>query len=102
MRRAVRDTSIISLEQLREELGDRQRLVLELIETHPHRTDRELARIAGAADPNVIRPRRSELYRKGLVRESGKRPCGVTGKLSTTWAAAEAGDQLELFGGTEG
>lgn len=97
MRKAVRETSVISLQELRDELGARQRFVLDLIESFPDCTDRELAMKAGFTDPNSIRPRRSELFHKGLVAESGKRRCRVTGKLSTTWRVRTDSDQLELF-----
>lgn len=97
MEKAVRDTSVLSYEEIRESLGARQSYVLDLIELNPRRTDRELAEIAGTADPNMIRPRRSELVAKGLVIESGHRHCSVTGKLSTTWEAAGPSGQMELF-----
>ncbi len=97
MRKAVRETSVISLQELIDELGARQRFVLELIESFPDSTDRELAMKAGFTDPNGIRPRRSELVAKGLVAESGKRRCRVSGKLSTTWRTRTESEQLELF-----
>lgn len=94
----VAGTSILSYQELKETLGERQRSVLDLIERFPCRTDRELAKIAGVADPNMIRPRRTELTRRGLVRESGRRRCDVSGKLAATWRVVYEHEQLDLFG----
>lgn len=97
MRKRIAVTSVESYHEILETLGERQRLVYELIRSYPEHTDRELARIAGIADPNGIRPRRSELYHRGVVEEAGKRRCGVTGKLAKTWRITTRRDQLELW-----
>lgn len=86
-----------SYHEILETLGERQRLVYELIRRYPEHTDRELAQLAGAGDPNQVRPRRSELSDKGLVAEAGKRRCEVTGKLAMTWRIVTHQDQLELW-----
>lgn len=78
-------------------LGERQRAVYELIKENPGHTDRELARILAAADPNTVRPRRYELVEKGLVIDAGKRKCRVTGKVAMTWRTRTGEIQQELF-----
>lgn len=100
-RRNVADTSVMSLQDLADTLSDRRRAVYELIRRNPGRTDRELSREAGYADPNQLRPRRTELLDMGLIREAGKRRCEVTGKTATTWRITTRRDQLELFSAEE-
>lgn len=97
MRKRIAVTSVESYHEILETLGERQRLVYELIRRYPEHTDRELARLAGAGDPNAIRPRRTELLDKGVITEGGKRRCEVTGKLAKTWRITTRRDQLELW-----
>jgi hypothetical protein len=97
VRRAVADTSVISYHDIHETLGEQQRFVLDLIAEHPYRTDRELARLAGVADPNVIRPRRCEITKRGRICEAGHRRCRVTGRLAATWRVVTRQEQLDLF-----
>ena len=81
----VRDTSLISYAQLRESLGDRQKVVLILIRKNPDCTDRELTNLLGSFDSNFVRPRRNELVKLGLIEESGKKKCSMSGRLAITW-----------------
>ncbi|WP_020613246.1 hypothetical protein [Sediminispirochaeta bajacaliforniensis] len=97
MRKRIAVTSVESYHEILETLGERQHLVYELIRRYPEHTDRELAQLAGAGDPNQIRPRRTELLDKGVITESGKRRCEVTGKLAKTWRIVTQRDQLELW-----
>ena len=101
---SVRDTSAYALQQLRNDLqlGDRQRLVLDLIRDWPDSTDAELTKLlvkfhGGSPDPNRIRPRRTELVKRGLVNASGKRRCSVTGRLAYTWRVVTHDPQGRLF-----
>jgi len=92
-------TSIDTFHALRGEgyLGEMQQAVLSLIRRYPDRTDRELARLAGRADPNVLRPRRTELYQAGYLIMAGRRRCSVTGRTAMTWRVCTKHDQMELF-----
>jgi len=92
MKTKVRDTSIKAYHEIYD-LGQRQRLILNLIASNPDKTDRELCKIMGVTDPNFIRPRRKELLDKSFIIESGKRVCTVTGKTCYIWRVTE----LTLF-----
>lgn len=48
-------------------------------------TDRELALVMEATDPNKVRPRRNELVKIGLVESDGRRKCQITGRTSLVW-----------------
>lgn len=52
-------------------------------------TDREIASILGYSDPNKVRPRRKELEDKGLIYETSKRVCQVSGKTAIIWKINE-------------
>ena len=88
----MRETSLLAYLSLRD-LGLRQSEVLGAIRRMNRGglfpTDRELSEFLGYADPNKVRPRRNDLMRFGLVREHGKRECGVSGKLALTWKVME-------------
>jgi hypothetical protein len=61
--------------------------VLLLLQQRP-RTDEELvACLSGQMSASGARTRRAELVRAGLVRDSGHRRRGVTGRRVTVWAA---------------
>jgi hypothetical protein len=81
----MRDTSLLAYQDLKPKLGDKQQSVLILIHAHPDCTDLELTYKMGYTDPNKVRPRRKELLDYGLIVESGKRRCSVSGKLALTW-----------------
>lgn len=92
-------TSIESFYDTKREgqIGRMQRRVLELVERYPLRTDRELARLGGFADPNSLRPRRTELYEAGYLVPGGQRRCEVTGRTAMTWRRRVRREQGELF-----
>lgn len=80
----VAATSIYNYRQL-DDLNQRHLIVLYGIEALPNCTDYELTKAFGRSDPNFIRPRRNELYKMGMIRQTGVRQCNVTGRLSATW-----------------
>lgn len=86
----MRVTSIEALEWLRDEnlIGKRQHEVLGAVLEMPNSTDRELANYLDADDPNYVRPRRRELEKLGIIKESGERPCFITNRNSKTWCLA--------------
>jgi len=72
------------------ELNGRYREYLDALEGVGHpATDQEVSRFAGHSDPNYFRPRRNELVKMGLVVESGKRVCAVSGKTALVWWVVE-------------
>ena len=90
MKRRVRQTSIQAYREEQPHISERQKMVYWYIRHFPSLTDRELTKLIGFEDPNKVRPRRKELLDLGLITESGKRPCMVTGKTALTWKATEA------------
>lgn len=87
MGKKVRDTSILAYVELAQtgKLGERQQQVLEQIQKHPDLTDTEICFSLGLGDPNMVRPRRYELMKKGLIYASGKRLCEISRRLAYTW-----------------
>jgi len=75
---------INSLTAYREEgerLSGRKALIYELLsETNTALTDREVMKRLGYSDPNAVRPRITELIKKGFLEESGVIVCAFTKK----------------------
>lgn len=82
----VRFTSALAYGQVKN-LGEMQRLVYDCIANNPCLTDREIAQKLCLKDPNAVRLRRFELMEAGLIQESPKRICTVSGRLALTWKA---------------
>ena len=82
----VRETSKQAYKELLDELGERQRLVLAVIQKYPGMTDRELTRLLNVSDPNFVRPRRNELVKMGWVVEGDKKVCSISRKKVLTWS----------------
>ncbi len=92
--RIIRQTSLMSYNQLLPKLGERQRIVYgalkELCKDRRDATDSEIALHLGRGDPNYVRPRRNELaYKHRLIMLSSRRKCGVTGRLCMAWKVKE-------------
>lgn len=83
----IRDTSKLTYLELvtANKLNDNQKKVLNVLMAFPNSTDMEICSKLGINDPNLIRPRRNELYHKGVVKEGLKRKCTITGRLAYTW-----------------
>ena len=94
MKKAVRDTSVMSLFELMPKLGERQAAVLQTIAAFPDRTDSELTHLLNHRDPNYVRPRRYELEKSGFIRATGKRECAVTGRKAYIWRISERYESL--------
>ena len=75
---------INSLTAYREEgerLSGRKALIYELLsETNTALTDREVMLKLGYSDPNAVRPRITELIKRGLIEEFGSKVCVSTRK----------------------
>ena len=72
-------------------LGKRQREVLECIKNFPNRTDQELTSLLKKTDPNYVRPRRFELEKLKLIGAHETRECMITHKKAWTWKITEKG-----------
>jgi predicted HTH transcriptional regulator len=83
----LKQTSLDAFNEIKATLGERQRVVYGAIKLNPDCTDYEIAEFLGSTDPNTVRPRRKELYDKGMIYETGVRECKVTGHKATTWTA---------------
>ncbi|OHC96831.1 MAG: hypothetical protein A3H25_10675 [Sphingomonadales bacterium RIFCSPLOWO2_12_FULL_63_15] len=80
------DTSVAASSDLVDQLGRLQRLALNTIRAAGlfGLTTDELA-ISLAMQRWTIQPRTSELKRKGLIRDSGRRRPNETGKMAIVW-----------------
>ena len=72
--------SLEAYKELRESLNDRQTHILSIIESKPFLSDRDILREYGGTEMNEVRPRITELIKKGLVQECGTMKCGITGR----------------------
>jgi len=88
MARNVRETSLEAYEEIQDSLPQRNQMVYAAIRLHPNKTDMELSKILGFKDPNMVRPRRHELYKESRVVCSGKTKCSITKKKAYTWRIA--------------
>ena len=80
----IQDTSVEALVQLIPKLGERQREVLYVLRANKDMTNSEIGSILGRPI-NTITPRVFELREAGLVMESRKRTCGITGRNAIAW-----------------
>ena len=68
-------------------LGRLQQIVLETLQgAQDGLTDEQLIKITGLS-PNCARPRRIELVKKGLARDSSKRRQSTNGRKAIVWEA---------------
>lgn len=84
----VRSTSLNAWMSL-EDLGEKQQEVYNCIKDNSqkgfHLTDYEIAHELGYANPNVVRPRRNELAKMGLVCVHSRKICNITNRLAFSW-----------------
>jgi hypothetical protein len=86
----IRETSLLSYDQLQEKLGEKQNQVItNMLFMYKHgllpATDLEITDYIGFLDPNKVRPRRYELMKLGLVEQKGKKKCSISGKKALVW-----------------
>ncbi len=62
----------------------RQKIIELLTETGEELTDRQIMNVLNVTDVNNIRPEITRLKQKGVLRESGKVKCLITGKTVRT------------------
>jgi len=80
MTHSVRDNSLEAYYELKATLNIRQDEILSIIEKYPLLTDREILTKYGGREMNEVRPRITELIKKGLVKEAGDSKCQITGR----------------------
>ena len=84
----IRDTSLIAYCKEQAKFNTRTKQVLTLLQSKPMGlTDNEIMFNLGYSIPNMVRPRRNELYKKGLVTYCSKRKCNITNRLAYVWKA---------------
>lgn len=82
----IQDTSIWAYAHATQNLGAKQKQVLDALRFFPDATNTEIA--AHLKWPiNRITPRIGELRKMGLVLDAGRRPCKVTGSTAHAWRA---------------
>ena len=82
----IQDTSKKSLKEIiiEKKLGTLQTTVLKAFYNSPNSTDKEISESSNIPI-NIITARRNELVKEGLLEESERRPCKVTGRTSISW-----------------
>jgi hypothetical protein len=85
------DTSVAAADDLASKLGFLQRMVGTTIHRAGGRglTTDELAANLGL-NRWTVQPRTSELRRKGIIRDSGRRRPNATGRMAIVWIAAKS------------
>jgi predicted transcriptional regulator len=82
----IQDTSLFAYSVATQNLGAKQKEVLDALRFFPDATNAEIA--AHLKWPiNRITPRMGELRKMGLVLDAGKRTCKVTGSTAHAWRA---------------
>lgn len=92
--------SLLAFDEERSKLNNRCQRILRVIEKCPDSTDRDILAELGQSDPNYVRPRITELIRRGLVVETGSRKCAISGRKCRTIGLPkfEHQGQLRMFG----
>jgi hypothetical protein len=82
----IQDTSLFAYSVATQNLGAKQKEVLDALRVFPDATNAEIAARLGWP-VNRITPRCLELRKMGLILEAGKRTCKVTGGTAHSWKA---------------
>lgn len=83
----IQDTSRSAYREIKKKgLGERQRVVLDVIRYLKNPTNSEISKFMGIPI-NTITPRTNELVKLGKVIQGLKRTCNVSGKTVLTWRA---------------
>ena len=80
------DTSLWAYAQATQDLGAKQKEVIDALRFFPDATNAEIAARLGWP-VNRITPRCLELRQQGLILEAGRRRCKVTGSMAHAWKA---------------
>ena len=76
----IHEHSIAAYHEEGEKLSRRAARILDWLELHPGKTDREVMLGLGFSDMNSVRPRVTELVDVGALVEVAAKRCPVTGK----------------------
>jgi DNA-binding Lrp family transcriptional regulator len=92
--------SLLAFDEERSKLNNRCQRILRVIEKYPNSSDRDVLRELGGQDMNMVRPRITELIKRGLVVETGTMRCAVTERKCRTVGIPkfEHVNQLKMFG----
>ena len=82
----IQDTSLHAYALATQNLGAKQKQVLDALRFFPDATNAEIAARLGWPI-NRVTPRMKELREQGLVLHAGKRICKVTGGTAHSWRA---------------
>ena len=82
----IQDTSLHAYALATQNLGAKQKQVLDALRYFPDATNAEIA-VRLAWTINRVTPRMGELRKQGLVFDAGKRTCKVTGSTAHCWKA---------------
>lgn len=85
----IQDTSLFAYSVATQNLGAKQKQVLDALRYFPDATNAEIAAHL-AWTINRVTPRMGELRKQGLVLDAGKRRCKVTGSTAHAWKAKHA------------
>lgn len=66
-------------------VGERQKLVLDAFRKHGAHTDLEMVTVLQLKDANMLRPRRNELVKMGIIKEVDRRKCRISGRKAIVW-----------------
>ncbi len=80
----MRSTSLDAYNDVKKELGDRQKLVLDWIKKLGCPTNLEISKFSGIPI-NQVTPRTNELVKMGLVTECEKRQCSISKRTVWSW-----------------
>lgn len=80
----TQETSRIAFYDIKPQVGERQKRVLEALSTFGAMTNSEIGEKLGWPI-NTVTPRTNELVKKKLVREFDRRHCTVTGRQAIVW-----------------
>jgi len=83
----MKQTSLMCYQELKHEglLGERQLVVYNGLKKFGYCSDRELTHFLGFKDPNIVRPRRNDLVKLGLIEEKQKDKCRITKRTAIIW-----------------
>lgn len=82
----IQDTSLFAYSLAAQNLGAKQKKVLDALRFYPNATNAELAAKLGWPI-NRVTPRIKELRELGLVMDGGRRECRITGSKAHAWVA---------------
>lgn len=95
----VRETSYEAYNDINSDgsYDTRMQEVLDTIVKFPLRTGKEYMELLGYSDPNLVRPRITDLKNLGIIVEASKRVCSVANKQAYVWCTKQFFEKMFLF-----